>query len=85
VNQVITFLFAGSDTTANLCTMMLYMLSERPELQTRVRQELNNILKGRDISQLEHGDLNYLEYLQCFMNETLRLYSPATNAILRSV
>jgi cytochrome P450 len=28
VNQLVTFLFAGTDTTANLSTMMLYMLSE---------------------------------------------------------
>lgn len=76
-------MFAGTDTTGNLSAMMIYHLSIRPDIQEKLRKEVFDILNGRNVEELQHSDLNKLEYLQCFMNETLRLYSPAPTSLLR--
>jgi len=39
-NQISTFLFAGSDTSSLTITWTLYLLAKHPEIQTRLRQEM---------------------------------------------
>ena len=47
-DEVNTFLFGGHDTTASTLTWVLYELARHPEHQAKVREEVDEILDGRD-------------------------------------
>ena len=74
MGQVNTFLFGGTDTTANALSRILYILSHHSEAQDRLRQEL--VEAGLPDADLEYEVLDHLPYLDAVCRETLRLYSP---------
>lgn len=39
-----TFMFAGSDTTANTLAFCLYEVARRPEVQAKIQEELQQVL-----------------------------------------
>jgi cytochrome P450 len=73
VDQLITFLTAGHETTARALAWALYALSEAPAAAQRVEAEL----AAADLS----GDPalwpDRLPFLEAVIKETLRLYPPA--------
>lgn len=73
-DEVVTIFFAGHETTAAAMTWAFYLLSEHPEVEERVRDELATILNGRAPA---FADLPRLTYTQQVINEVLRLYPPA--------
>jgi len=73
-SQVITLLLAGHDTTASALTWTFYLLSQHPEVVTRLRQDLQTILNGRTPV---YADLPRLENPRMVFEESLRLYPPA--------
>ena len=73
-NEVDTFLFEGHDTTANGITWTLYCLAKYPEHQEKCREEINQVMEGRE--ELEYEDLSKLNYTTWCIKETLRLYPP---------
>src|SRR5688500_6000882 len=81
--EVVTIFFAGHETTAATLTWAFYLLSEHPEIEARVRDELNIVLNGRNPAQRnERGkptfaDLPKLTYTQQVVHEVLRLYPAA--------
>ena len=74
-DEVDTFMFAGHDTTTSGMCWTLYCLAKHPEHQDKVREEVRNVLMGRDW--LEYDDLKELKYTQWCIKEAIRLYSPA--------
>jgi cytochrome P450 len=68
--HMMTFLFAGHDTTANALLWVFYYLMVNPEVEKKVMDEINQVLGNRDPS-LE--DFEKMEYLNCVVKETLRL------------
>lgn len=80
VNQIMTFLAAGHETTATSMTWALLALSEHPDVQTKLREEVRTRLpKGNDT---ESGPMtpeliDSLPYLHAVCNEVLRVYPPA--------
>lgn len=72
-DQVLTFLFAGSDTTATALTAALHLLGGHPEIQARAHAEVREVLAGRPPAA---GDLGALPYLTAVVKESLRLYPP---------
>ena len=68
---------AGTDTTSNSLTMLLDIMTQRPELQDKLRAELVE-------AQAEYGtdipfdQLMNLPYMDALCRETLRLHPPAT-------
>ncbi|XP_065871653.1 cytokinin hydroxylase-like [Euphorbia lathyris] len=70
-----TFFFAGHETTALLLTWTIMLLATNPTWQQKVRDELNQVCSGQTPS-LDH--LSKLTVLTMVINETLRLYPPAT-------
>ena len=72
--QINTFLVAGSDTTSNALTRIIYTLSHHPEAQERLRQEL--LAVGAPNADLEYDVLDRLPYLDAVCRETLRLFAP---------
>lgn len=72
-DEVMTFMLAGHETTATAMTWLWYLLSEHPEVASRMRRELDEVLGDR---LPEAGDLPNLVYLDQVIQETLRLYPP---------
>ncbi|KAL4472921.1 hypothetical protein ABPG72_007798 [Tetrahymena utriculariae] len=81
VHQFTTFFFAGMDTTANQTGICLWILAKYPELQQKIRAEIDSVIKTFD--DLKHEDLNKLEYFNAFFKESLRIYPTAPQVIPR--
>ncbi|KAJ1961585.1 hypothetical protein GGI12_003166, partial [Dipsacomyces acuminosporus] len=74
-DQIITFGIAGSETSANTLSWVLYLLEKHPEIQQRVLQELANIGITPD-KPVTVKQCNQLTYLTQVIKETLRLFPP---------
>ncbi|ESK86852.1 cytochrome p450 [Moniliophthora roreri MCA 2997] len=70
--QVPTFLVAGHETTSTATTWALYLLTQHPEIQSKLREELISVPS----SEPTMDELNALPYLDKFVREVLRLYPP---------
>jgi cytochrome P450 len=73
-DEVMTFLFAGHETTAVALSWTWYLLSRHPEIAGRLADELRRVLAGR-VPALE--DLPALPYTRQVIEEAMRLYPPA--------
>ncbi|KAI6354355.1 hypothetical protein MCOR25_008651 [Pyricularia grisea] len=77
VDQLMTFLAAGHETTATAMTWAVYMLSRYPEVQDRLREEVRSRLpspeSGEDVTS---ADIDSMPYLNAVCNEILRYYGP---------
>uniref|UniRef100_A0A8C3N1V4 Uncharacterized protein n=1 Tax=Geospiza parvula TaxID=87175 RepID=A0A8C3N1V4_GEOPR len=67
-----TFMFEGHDTTASGLAWLFYNLASHPEHQERCRQEVQELLAGRDT------DLSQLPFTTMCIKESLRLHPPVT-------
>jgi len=75
--QVPTFLVAGHETTSTATTWALYALCLRPEIQTKLREELLTV--ETDIPTMD--ELVALPYLDAVVHETLRLHAPVPSTV----
>ena len=75
-DEVMTLFLAGHETTANALSWALYLISTHPEVESRLREELDEVL-GADRRVPTIGDLPKLAYTKMVVDETLRLYPPA--------
>ncbi|XP_065831056.1 cytochrome P450 4A10-like [Oscarella lobularis] len=74
-NEVDTFLFEGHDTTAGGITWTLYCLARHPEHQTRIRNEVKEVLSnGR--TEFDWESLNLLTHTTLCIKESMRLFPP---------
>ena len=78
VDQLMTFLAAGHETTASAMTWAVYMLCLNPDIQTRLRAEIREKLPS-----VADGDatitsqtIDHMPYLNAVCNEVLRYYPP---------
>lgn len=74
IDNLITFIGAGHETTANALCWTLYLLSEFPWADERIQDELGRVLNGR---LPEADDAANLAYTRQVFEEALRLYPPA--------
>ncbi|XP_047334035.1 cytokinin hydroxylase-like [Impatiens glandulifera] len=70
-----TFFFAGQETTALLLTWTVMLLASNSNWQDKVRDEVMQVSNGGPIT-MDH--LSKLNLLTMVINESLRLYPPAT-------
>jgi cytochrome P450 len=73
-DEAMTLFIAGHETTAQMLAWTWFALSENPDVEARLHEELHGVLGGRPP---ETADFGRLPYLQAIMNEILRLYPPA--------
>ncbi|MCB0203284.1 MAG: cytochrome P450 [Anaerolineae bacterium] len=80
-DESITIFFAGHETTARTLTFMFYALSQNPQVERRMVDEITGVLGDR---QPTADDLKRLPYTLQVVKETLRLY-PAAPLYARDV
>ncbi len=73
-NEAMTLFLAGHETTANALTFTWYLLSENPEAESKLHEELSNVLGDRPPT---IDDLPNLRYTEAVLAEAMRLYPPA--------
>ncbi|HYQ68701.1 cytochrome P450 [Actinophytocola sp.] len=72
-DQVITFLAAGIDTTANTIAWALGLLAAHPEVREKFHAEIDSVVGDRPACEV---DVRELTYTRSVLDETLRLYPP---------
>lgn len=74
VDNLLTFLGAGHETTAKALTWCLYLLARAPEWQQRIFDEVQAVCGAKPLGP-EH--LDSLHVTRAVFKETMRLYPPA--------
>jgi cytochrome P450 len=70
-SNILTFIAAGHETTANALTWSLFLLSQSPEWRRRVEAECDSAIRGPI-----NGMLDRLVITRAVVEEALRLYPP---------
>ena len=73
-DEAMTIFLAGHETTANALTWTWHLLSQNPEVEARLHEELDRVLGGRSPAV---NDLPRLRYTEMVLSESMRLYPPA--------
>jgi cytochrome P450 len=73
-DEMMTLFLAGHETTANALTWTWYVLSQHPDVEARLADELRRVLGGRAP---KAADLQQLPHTEMVIRESLRLYPPA--------
>lgn len=82
IEQLLTFLAAGHETTATSLTWACYALCKNPEMQTRLRDEIRAHLPSPSQSSSVNTEGlatiidNHMPYLQAICQEVLRYFAP---------
>ena len=77
-DELITLLLAGHETTASSLTWLFYWIHYLPEVQDKLRFELDSLGKISD-----YKAINKLPYLDAVISETLRIYPIAITTFPR--
>lgn len=73
IDNLITFLIAGHETTSGLLSFAFYLLLTHPEAYSTAQQEVDKVI-GQGKVKVDH--MSQLPYLSAVLRETLRLQSP---------
>ncbi|KAI3365990.1 hypothetical protein L3Q82_009820, partial [Scortum barcoo] len=71
-----TFMFAGHDTTASAICWTLYNLARHDHYQEKCRQEVMDLMQGRERYEIQWEDLSSLPFTTMCIRESLRLHAP---------
>ncbi|KAF5343389.1 hypothetical protein D9758_015616 [Tetrapyrgos nigripes] len=71
IDELLNILLAARDTTASLLTFSVYVLTQRPDIFTRLKEEITERVGN---SRPTYEDTRDMKYLRAFLNEVLRLY-----------
>jgi len=80
LSQMKTFFAAGHDTTASLVAWAVYYLLQNPEVDRRLREEVDRVLAGAEAP--SYQQLSEMKYLNMVVKETLR-YRPPVGLLAR--
>lgn len=72
-NEIIVLFMAGHETTANVLAWTWYLISQSPEVETKLHEEVDRVLNNRTPT---FEDINNLPYTRAILDETMRLYPP---------
>lgn len=72
-NEIIVLFMAGHETTANVLAWMWYLLSQAPDVEKKMHDELDSVLGGATPT---FSDIANLPYTRAILDETMRLYPP---------
>jgi len=72
-DEAVTLFLAGHETTANALNWTWVLLSQNPEIEAKLHEEIDRVLAGR-LPTL--ADLEHLPYTERVIKESMRLYPP---------
>ncbi|KAK5637804.1 hypothetical protein RI129_000013, partial [Pyrocoelia pectoralis] len=75
--QAFVFFGAGYETTSTVTTLCLYELAKNEDIQNKVREEIESVLRKYD-GQISYDSLIDMKYMHQVIQETLRLYPSLT-------
>jgi cytochrome P450 len=73
-DEALTLFLAGHETTANALTWTWYLISQNPDAEAKLHNELDDVLAGRTPV---FEDLARLPYTESVITESMRLFPPA--------
>jgi cytochrome P450 len=73
-DEAMTIFLAGHETTANALSWTWYLVSQSPEIEARLHQEVDRVLGGRRPTV---ADIPSLTFVENVVTEAMRLYPPA--------
>ena len=79
--NIVTFIGAGHETTANALTWTLYLLSQAPDWRARVEAEIDAKFDPAD----ETDPTDRLPVTRAAFEEAMRLYPPAANLVREAI
>ena len=74
-DEALTIFLAGHETTANALAWTWYLLSQNPEVEQRLHEEVDRVVPAGGVPRFE--DLAQLRYTEMVLSESMRLYPPA--------
>ncbi|MEM7777405.1 MAG: cytochrome P450 [Pseudomonadota bacterium] len=82
IDNLLTLLEAGHETTARALTFTLYLLARAPDWQDKVRAEILNVCGDGNITA---SHMNELTVTKQVLEESMRLYPPAPVVARRAI
>jgi cytochrome P450 len=73
-DEAMTLFVAGHETTANALTWTWYLLSQHPDVEAKLHEEIDEVLAGA-LPRADH--VAKLRYTEMVLAESMRLYPPA--------
>ncbi len=73
LDEIITLIVAGHETTASSLSWIWYLLSQHPNVENKLAKEIDEVIGNRNP---EFSDLEQLTYTRSIIDEALRLYPP---------
>ncbi|KAJ8668192.1 hypothetical protein QAD02_009855 [Eretmocerus hayati] len=83
VGQAFFFILAGFDTSASNMCFIVHELAANPDIQDKLRDEIDGWLHANNQNELTYEGLSELRYLDMVVSESLRKYptAPFTNRV----
>jgi cytochrome P450 len=81
LDEVMTLIIAGHETTASALNWMWYLLSQHPDVEQRLHQEIDAL----PAAPASMDEVTQLSYTRQVIEETLRLYPPGWLLTRRSI
>lgn len=81
-DEAMTLFLAGQESTANSLVWTWYLISQHPQVEQKLHDELDSVLGGR---LPEVDDLKKLAFTRMVFSESLRLYPPAWTVVRRAI
>ncbi|XP_042012211.1 alkane hydroxylase MAH1-like [Salvia splendens] len=75
-DTILNLMIAGRDTTSSALTWFTWLVARHPEVERRIREELDGVAGGGKWRLFGAEEVRSLVYLHCALLETLRLYPP---------
>jgi cytochrome P450 len=72
-DEAMTLFLAGHETTANALTWLWFLLSQHPQVEAKLQEELKTVLGSRTPTV---ADIRQLRYTEGVVLEAMRLYPP---------
>lgn len=75
---MVAFLIAGFESTSAALAWFIHLMSKHPRVQQKIKAEL---IDKNCLQHFSSDDLDSLTYLDCVINEVLRLVPPASGTV----
>jgi cytochrome P450 len=76
VDNMMTFLAAGHETTASAFTWSVYMLSQHKDIQAKLREEIHAHIPDLQAENISSDIIDNMPYLHAVCQEVLRVWAP---------